>query len=111
MYRERFIVFFQIQKQDFKGFTLVELMVVVAIIGILSSVAIPNFRRYQAQSKTSEAKLQLSALYSSQTSTYAEYGTYVSCLTTIGYDPSPEFSQRYYAVGFSMANDTINTNA
>ena len=42
-----------------KGFTLVELMVVVAIIGVLTSVAIPNFKRYQAKSKTSEAKIQL----------------------------------------------------
>ncbi len=40
------------------GFTLVELMVVVAIIGLLSAVAIPNFQKYQARSKTSEAKLQ-----------------------------------------------------
>ena len=41
------------------GFTLVELMVVVAIIGLLSAVAIPNFKKYQAKSKISEAKLQL----------------------------------------------------
>ena len=41
------------------GMSLVELMIVVAIIGILSSVAIPNFKKYQAKSKTSEAKLQL----------------------------------------------------
>ena len=41
-----------------KGFTLVELMVVVAIIGLLSAVAIPNFQKYQARSKTSEAKTE-----------------------------------------------------
>jgi type IV pilus assembly protein PilA len=91
-------------QQSAQGFTLVELMVVVAIIGILSSVAVPNFKRYQAQSKTAEAKLQLSALYSAQTSAFAEYGAYVACLRAIGYDPSAERLSRYYAVGFSATS-------
>jgi len=44
--------FFQsLKRQD--GFTLVELMVVVAIIGLLSAVAVPNFKKYQAKAKTS----------------------------------------------------------
>src|SRR5688500_9119665 len=39
-----------------KGFTLIELMVVVAIIGVLAAVAIPAFMKYLAKSKTSEAR-------------------------------------------------------
>ena len=45
-----------------KGFTLIELMIVVAIIGILAAVAIPAFLKYIKRSKTSEAPLQLKAI-------------------------------------------------
>lgn len=93
------------------GFTLVELMVVVAIIGLLSAVAIPNFKKYQAKSKISEAKLQLSAAYTAEQSFFSDFNMYHTCLPYMGFDPGPEFPNRYYAVGFGAATQTINGSA
>lgn len=93
------------------GFTLVELMVVVAIIGLLSAVAIPNFKKYQAKSKISEAKLQLSAAYTAEQSFFSDFNMYHNCLPYMGFDPGPEYPNRYYAVGFGAITPSIDGNA
>jgi type IV pilus assembly protein PilA len=85
-------------------------MVVVAIIGLLSAVAIPNFRKYQAKSKMAEAKLQLSAAYTAETAFFSDFNIYHSCLSYMGYNPAAESGQRYYAVGFESAG-SINAIA
>ncbi len=92
-----------LKRQD--GFTLVELMVVVAIIGLLSAVAIPNFKKYQSKAKVSEAKLQLSAAYMAEQSFFSDFNLFSNCLSYMGYDPANEVLSRYYAVGFSVAGD------
>ena len=56
--------------QNHKGFTLIELMIVVAIIGILAAVAVPGFMKYIKDSKTSEAKSNLKAIAEGASSFY-----------------------------------------
>lgn len=88
------------------GFTLVELMVVVAIIGILAAVAIPNYQKYQARARQSEAKIALSSVYTAEKAYSTENSTYSSCLQQIGYAPdgfAAGVGKRYYAVGFTDA--------
>ena len=65
-----------------KGFSLVELMIVVAIIAILAAIAIPSFLRFAMKSKTSEATGNLAAIRVCEDSYKAENDVYLSCLPT-----------------------------
>lgn len=62
-------------KKSKKGFTLIELMMVVAIITILAAVAIPLVSKYLKKSKTSEASLNLRKIYDGEVAYYSEEHT------------------------------------
>lgn len=88
------------------------MMVVVAILGILTAIAVPNYRRYQSRARQTEAKIHLSSGFEAEQSFFPTYGTYSSCLGEIGADSAPHGNVsrsssivRYYTWGFSKGGD------
>jgi len=91
---------------NFLGFTLIELMIVVAIIAFLAMIAVPNFLRYVAKAKRAEVYLNLGAIYTAQKAFWAEHGTYSPNLTGtdgIGWKPEGEIN---YTYGFPGSEGT-----
>jgi type IV pilus assembly protein PilA len=92
--------------RDEKGFTLIELMIVVAIIGILAAIAIPNFLKYQAKSRQSEARTNLGGVFVAETSYFGEqsrYGTF----NNVGFALAGATNRYTYRSG--VAADIINS--
>jgi type IV pilus assembly protein PilA len=89
-----------------RGFTLIELMIVVAIIGVLAALAIPNFMRFQARSKQAEAKSNLKGLYTAENTYFAENSVYSAYFTDIGFDPMR--GNRY---GYFLGDSNVQSRA
>src|SRR5207248_574188 len=88
-----------------KGFTLIELMIVVAIIGILAAIAIPNFIKFQARSKQSEAKANLKALFTAEKAFMQEKDRYSALVGEMGFSPERNNRYAYYLNGGSASLD------
>ncbi len=92
-----------------KGFSLVELMIVVSIIGILASIAVPQFQKFIFKARQTEAKAGLSSIYSAEKAFFGEWSQYDVRFEVIGYRPEGNL---YYRLGFSgdISDTTTSTN-
>lgn len=90
------------RKANIKGFSLVELMVVVAIIGILAAVAIPNFQRFQRRSRQAEGKSSLGSIHQAETVFFQSYDTFYASLSEINV-PTP-VGTIFYNAGFGAVD-------
>jgi type IV pilus assembly protein PilA len=76
-----------------RAFTLLELMIVVAIIGLLAAIAIPEFIHFQARARQSEARTNLKVIAAGETSYFSTYQMYLDLFDSIGF--VPEWDNRY----------------
>ena len=84
-------------------------MIVVAIIGILAAIAIPNFNRFQAKSKQAESKANLKGIFTAAKARFAERDNYGSSFLDIGF--APERNNRYtYNYGTSVWQTRATTD-
>ena len=90
-----------------KGFSMIELMVVVAIIGVLAAIGIPQYSKFQAKARQSEAKLSLAALFTAEESFRQEWNQFSTNLNNIGF--SVQGSRLRYKTGFGAGTCTSYT--
>lgn len=100
-----------------KGFTLVELVIVIVIVGILSIVAVPIYRGYTRKAMASEGKSLLGSVQTSEKIYYAEYGSfYAPGATATDYNPILDVDSRankyfklYTVAGANATGYTVST--
>lgn len=94
-----------------KGFTLIELMIVVVIIGILAALAIPRFMEATKKAKQSEAKTILKQIYTLERTYRQAEGEYSDVLDDIGFDLPPNAKYDYEVTGTDPLVVTATGNA
>ena len=87
-----------------KGFSLIELMVVVAIIAILATIAIPQYQNFQSRARQKEAHSLLGAYFVAAQASKVEHGGYKGNFSAIGFTPAGQVKYRLTA-----ANNTAIT--
>ena len=90
--------------KDAKGFSLVEMMVVVATISLLAAVGIPQYSKFKRKAHETEAKVSLGAIYVTEKSFHGEYSFYHTSLQAIGFGLE---GRHYFNVGFGTTTAVV----
>ncbi|MBH5701087.1 pilin, partial [Neisseria meningitidis] len=90
-----------------KGFTLIELMIVIAIVGILAAVALPAYQDYTARAQVSEAILLAEGQKSAVTEYYLNHGTWPSNNSDAGVASTATDIKGKYVKEVKVANGVI----
>jgi len=85
-------------RRESKGFTLIELMIVVAIIAILAAIAIPQYRKFQLKAKTAEAKTNIGAIATAEEAFAAEHDVYAKCAAAPADHKTPDTEKHAWSV-------------
>lgn len=97
-----------------RAFSLIELMIVVAIIAFLAMVSVPTFTKFLVKAKRAEAYMNLNSIYAAQKAYWAEHGRYADSLLGTnglgwkpeGYKGGGEKENFYYTYGFAGSEGT-----
>lgn len=88
-----------------RGFTLIELMIAVAIVSVLAALALTGFQRFQLRTKTAEARSNLATIATTEHAYHAEYSGYLAAAAT---PPGPlGANRRAWAGGGAAAFDQL----
>ena len=89
-----------------RGVTLMELMIVVVVLGILTTIAYPSYRQYAARAKRTEAKSALLQIATMQERFYLQNNTYTTNMTSLGFPVADNFltDSESYVISVTAAN-------
>lgn len=96
------------KQKSISGFSLIEALITVAIIGIVSSIAYPNYVDFIVQSNRAEGLRELVRIANLQEQYYIDNRSYTAVMTDLGLDADPFITQNgHFSIDATVVNDTF----